>query len=238
MALSFRRVPAPEETAPQHIDFDALNDAELMELLVHGEDRALMPLVDRYGGRVRTYLGHITRDGSWADDLTQEVFVRVFESAASFDPRFAFQVWIFRIARNLSVDLLRRQSTQKKMKEALTEQAQEGERQALHRHASTSPLQGLVDVEFAEHFERALKRLPEIFRSVFVLREVEGLAYEEIAEVVGATPKTVSTRLHRARLQLRKLLAPYLDPLREDRGNENGPRDASDCNAASEEDDS
>jgi RNA polymerase sigma-70 factor (ECF subfamily) len=196
-------------------DFDALHDAELMQLLVHGEDRALMPLVDRYGSRVRTYLGHVTRDGSWADDLTQEVFVRVFESATTFDPRFAFQVWIFRIARNLAVDLLRRQSTQRKLVDAMEERVAEGERQAIRSRAASSPLQGLVDVEFAEHFERALKRLPEIFRTVFVLREVEGLAYEEIAEVVDASPKTVSTRLHRARLQLRKLLAPYLDPFRE-----------------------
>jgi RNA polymerase sigma-70 factor (ECF subfamily) len=215
MALPFRRVPSPEVNAPPRIDFEVLSDAELMQLLVHGDDRALMPLIDRYGSRVRTYLGHVTRDGSWADDLTQEVFVRVFESAGSFDPRFAFQVWVFRIARNLAVDLLRRQTTQRKLRDTLEERAAETERQSIVRRAASSPLQGLVEVEFAEHFERALKRLPEIFRTVFVLREVEGLAYEEIAEVVDASPKTVSTRLHRARLQLRKLLAGYLDPFRE-----------------------
>lgn len=215
MALPFRRVPSPEVAAPTRIDFEALSDAELMQLLVHGDDRALLPLIDRYGSRVRTYLGHVTRDGSWADDLTQEVFVRVFESATTFDPRFAFQVWVFRIARNLAVDLLRRQSTQRKLRDTLEERAAESERQAIRRRAASSPLQGLVEVEFAEHFERALKRLPEIFRTVFVLREVEGLAYEEIAEVVDASPKTVSTRLHRARLQLRRLLSPYLDPFRE-----------------------
>ncbi|MBK9384555.1 MAG: sigma-70 family RNA polymerase sigma factor [Planctomycetes bacterium] len=215
MALPFRRVPSPELSAPPRVDFEALSDAELMQLLVHGEDRALMPLIDRYGGRVRTYLGHVTRDGSWADDLTQEVFVRVFESSGTYDPRFAFQVWVFRIARNLAVDLLRRQSTQRKLRDSLEERAVETERQSIRHRAASSPLQGLVEVEFAEHFERALRRLPEIFRTVFVLREVEGLAYEEIAEVVDASPKTVSTRLHRARLQLRKLLATYLDPFRE-----------------------
>lgn len=225
MTLPFRRVVSHDEPAPKGVDFDALLDAELMQLLVHGEDRALVPLVDRYGSRVRTYLGHVTRDGTWADDLTQEVFVRVYESAATYDPRFAFQVWIFRIARNLSVDLLRRQSTQRKLKVALEERVAEGERQAIRQRAASSPLQGLVDLEFAEHFERALKRLPEIFRSVFVLREVEGLSYEEIAEVVDASPKTVSTRLHRARLQLRKHLAPYLDPLREGSSKGASPHD-------------
>ena len=174
------------------------------------DETALDELIARYGGRVKTYLAHLLRDPTWADDLTQEVFLRVYERANTYDPRWSFSVWLFRIARNLAVDLLRREKVHRRTVESVKEgvtPAPEGP----PSEDTASPLQRLERRELNEQFQRALRRLPEVFRSVFVLKEIEGMSYEEIATVIGAPVKTVSSRLHRARGHLRRLLSPYLE---------------------------
>lgn len=118
-----------------------------------------------------------------------------------------FAVWIFRVARNLALDHLRRGKVQER---ALDGVASAWEGPTSPRHLSRTPERQLESVEFGRELERALRSLPEDMRSVFLLREREGLSYGQIAEVIGVPSKTVSTRLHRARAKLRGELAPYL----------------------------
>ena len=214
MPRLFRKTQLESEGASTAATADVYTeatDAALMECLTRGDEVALDEVIQRWGARVRTYLGHLVRDASWADDLTQEVFVRVFERASTYNPAWSFSVWLFRIARNLCVDLMRREDVHHRAMDSIREGRTAPEGTAPTASQSRSPLSHLQDAELHQQYQQALERLPEAFRSVFVLKEMEGLSYEEIAEVVGAPVKTVSSRLHRARTQLRKQLTRYLD---------------------------
>ncbi len=182
----------------------AVSDERLAAELLAGDACALERLIGRYGLRVRAYVGRLVQDPGWADDITQEVFVRVFERIHQFGDGFRFSVWLFRIARNLALDLVRR------------EQLRQGscalDLSALPATAAGSPAAIAVGREFAMAFDRALARLSEPFRSVFLLREREQMTYEEIADIVGTSAKTVSSRLHRARQHLQEALARHLEP--------------------------
>jgi len=188
-------------------DLESLTDAQLVERLRDGDESSLDEVIGRYGARVRTYLGLLVRDQTWAEDLTQETFVRVMENAATYHPQYPFSVWLFRIARNLAIDLLRRDKIHQRAMDTLKSEPQAFDPRS---RRSSSPLSQLEERELNHQFEGAVQRLPESFRTVFLLRHFEGMSYEEIADVVGVPLKTVSTRLHRARTQLRHYLASYL----------------------------
>ena len=176
-----------------------------MARLHRGDTAVLDVLIDRHGGRVRTYLGHVVRDPSWAEDLTQETFVRVLERAGEYDPAWPLAVWLLRISRNLAIDLMRRERARRL---ALIRW------RAADWRASSAPsaMQHAERDELALRLDAAVGQLAEPFRSAFVLREVEQLSYEAIAAIMDTTVKTVSTRLHRARRQLRKRLRALIDP--------------------------
>ncbi len=172
-----------------------VDDAVLLRRAAQQADGAVEELVARHGDRVCTFLTRFVRDAAWAEDLTQETLLRALQESATYDPRWPLRSWLFRIARNLALDLLRRESS----------------RQQRNRHARDAAFVPPAAVtvehqEFQHALERALQQLPEPFRTVFVLRDGEDLSYEEIAAVLGISVKTVSSRLHRARQQLRALL--------------------------------
>jgi len=181
----------------QHVPDDVL-----LGRAAHGEAPAVDAFVDRFGDRLCSFLVRIVRDRAWADDLVQEVFVRILRDAHRYDPRWPVQVWLFRIGRNLALDLLRREAAHRNRIEQL---------------AASPPCNAPAAVTTAEHrefqvaLEQALQQLPEGFRSVFLLRDGEGLSYEEIGAVLGISAKTVSSRLHRARGQLRGSLQRHFD---------------------------
>jgi RNA polymerase sigma-70 factor (ECF subfamily) len=179
-----------------------LDDTTLMARLSEGDGAALDAVVARHAGRVRSYLAHLLDDSGWADDLTQEVFVRVHTRARSYDGRWPLLVWLLRIARNLAVDLVRRERVAGRG-------SARGEIDSPIDHHT--PLAAAEASEFRTALRRALAQLPEPLRTVFVLREIELLDYDEIAAVLGVPAKTVSTRLHRARTRLRTLLASHLE---------------------------
>jgi RNA polymerase sigma-70 factor (ECF subfamily) len=186
----------PREREPAD---DPATDAALLRRATAGDALAFEALVERWGDRVHGFLAHLLRDHGAADDVAQETFVRVFERASTFDPRQAFAVWLLRIARNLAIDRLRRTALERavaaKAAAAASPYARERE-----------PPEALVEHEFGERFRAALAELAEPFRTAFVLREFEGLSYEEIGAITDVSPKTVSTRLCRAREQLRAAL--------------------------------
>ncbi len=177
-----------------------LEDEALIAALANRVDFALDELVERLGSRVRGYVYRIVRDVGWSDDVTQEVFVRAYENAKSFDPQWSAAVWLLSIARNLSIDLLRREGVR----------ADRDETVAVDAFASPA-IASAEARELQRALDRALSSIPESFRSVFVLREQQGLAYEEIAQVLGISVKTVSSRLHRCRVELKKRLEGFLE---------------------------
>ena len=156
-------------------------------------------IVDQHTARVYRLAYRLTGNPHDAEDLTQEVFVRVFRSLDTYTPG-TFEGWLHRVTTNLFLDGARR-------KQRIRFDALSDERAARLRSSLPSPDIAYADMHFEDDVERALATLPPDFRAAVVLCDVEGLSYEEIAEILGAKLGTVRSRIHRGRAQLRAALA-------------------------------
>jgi RNA polymerase sigma factor (sigma-70 family) len=156
-------------------------------------------IVDKHTARVYRLAYRLTGNPHDAEDLTQEVFVRVFRSLDTYTPG-TFEGWLHRVTTNLFLDGARR-------KQRIRFDALSDERAARLRSSSPSPDMAYADMHFEDDVERALATLPPDFRAAVVLCDVEGLSYEEIAEILDAKLGTVRSRIHRGRAQLRAALA-------------------------------
>jgi RNA polymerase sigma-70 factor, ECF subfamily len=146
-------------------------------------------MFDQHGPAVRRYLRRLTWEPSTVDDLTQEVFLRVVRSAGQYEPRERECAWVFRIARNVLLDHRRREARNL-----------EDTRPADTRLAATQAT--------ATDLRQALARLPGDDRDAFLLGEIGGLTYAEIASMTETTVPSVRSRIYRARLALREMLPP------------------------------
>jgi RNA polymerase sigma-70 factor (ECF subfamily) len=153
-------------------------------------------LFARYQDRLRRYLSRASGQTELARDLTQEVFLRVSRVVIPVAPENQLAGWLFRIARNVALDHQRQRN--RRPEEALEPSA-----------AAKGPSQ-----EAAMALNEALSTLNEIDRDVFLMREMSGLSYDEIANACELTPDAVRNRIHRSRLHLREVLAASLAPLR------------------------
>ena len=156
-------------------------------------------VVEQHSDRVFRLAYRLTGDRHDAEDLTQEVFVRVFRSLDGYVPG-TLEGWLHRITTNLFLDSARRR--QRLRFDALSE-----ERAARLPSATPSPDIAYAEQTFDDDVERALATLPPDFRAAVVLCDVEGLSYEEIAEIMDAKLGTVRSRIHRGRAMLRRALA-------------------------------
>src|SRR5687768_8706758 len=156
-------------------------------------------VVERHSDRVYRLAYRLTGDRHDAEDLTQEVFVRVFRSLDTYTPG-TFEGWLHRITTNLFLDQARRR--QRIRFDALSD-----ERAGTLRSNSPAPDVAVADRLFDDDVEQALAALPPEFRAAVVLCDVEGLSYDEIADILGAKLGTVRSRIHRGRAMLRRALA-------------------------------
>jgi len=156
-------------------------------------------IVELHSDRVYRLAYRLTGNRHDAEDLTQEVFVRVFRSLDTYTPG-TFEGWLHRITTNLFLDQARRR--QRIRFDALSD-----ERASRLASRAPSPDAALVDTTFDDDVAQALAALPPEFRAAVVLCDVEGLTYEEIADILGAKLGTVRSRIHRGRAQLRTALA-------------------------------
>ncbi|MBI1759483.1 MAG: RNA polymerase sigma factor SigE [Actinobacteria bacterium] len=154
-------------------------------------------VVRQHGPRVYRLAYRLTGNPQDAEDLTQETFVRVFRSLASYRPG-TFEGWLHRITTNLFLDLVRRR--QRIRFDALPEDSE----RLVGRERS--PEQAYLDTHLDPDIQRALDALPPDFRVAVVLCDIEGLSYEEISATLGIKLGTVRSRIHRGRLQLREAL--------------------------------
>lgn len=184
----------------------AEDDVVLIARAREGDQEAFERLVAAYTPRVYSLVRQILRNATEAEDVTQEVFFKVFAKLASFREDSAFYTWLYRVAVNAATDHLKKRRH---------------DRTILVEDVATLPVVDLAETP-AEEFSRqdlrgavreAMARLPEKFRTILVLRELEGLAYEEIADVLAISLGTVESRIFRAREKLKKLLAPTLGAL-------------------------
>jgi RNA polymerase sigma factor (sigma-70 family) len=156
-------------------------------------------IVEQHSDRVYRLALRLTGNRHDAEDLTQEVFVRVFRSLHTYTPG-TFEGWLHRITTNLFLDQARR-------KQRIRFDPLSDERAARLASAAAAPDAAYADRTFDDDVEAALAALPPDFRAAVVLCDIEGLSYEEIAEILGAKLGTVRSRIHRGRGLLRAALA-------------------------------
>ncbi|MBD3368643.1 MAG: sigma-70 family RNA polymerase sigma factor [Candidatus Eisenbacteria bacterium] len=186
-------------------------DLEQVRAAQAGDRDAFDALITRYRDVVYAVAYRFARDPDLALDLAQDVFIRAYRGIGSFRGRSSFSTWLYRIAMNTCIDYTRKQSRSVASRSVPEEVAEFADAVPGERGPFLDPSENALAGELGEQIERAIEALPPYHKSVFVLYEIEGLSYKEIAEVVGCSIGTVMSRLHYARKKLRKMLAPYVD---------------------------
>ena len=193
-------------------------DAALVAELQAGSERAFAQLIDRYHQPLYSLIARSLQDPADASDITQEVFIKVFRSIRGFHSEASLRTWLYRIALREASNQRRWWSRHKRQEVAMdapcgrnSDCESEGDTLSLGAtlaDGGCSPFDHAARKELRERVEAALREVPEAFRTVLVLREVEGFAYEEIADILKVNLGTVKSRLTRGRAALRMLLAP------------------------------
>jgi RNA polymerase sigma-70 factor (ECF subfamily) len=182
-------------------------DIRLMELVGAGEEAAFEQLVERHQRLVIGTVGRMLGSGSDAEDIAQQVFVRVWKNAKRYEPRAKFTTWLLKITRNLVFNELRRRSRHPQV--PLQSESDEEER-PLKDEQAVAPDASLLEHELQQAVDAAIANLPETQRMAVVLRRYEELSYEEIAEALDQSVSAVKSLLFRARTELRVSLQRYL----------------------------
>jgi RNA polymerase sigma-70 factor (ECF subfamily) len=194
------------------IERKVLSDNELVERYLSGESRRFQELVERYQDRMINFIQRSIGDRDRAQDLAQEVFIRVYRHMKRFDPEKKFSTWIYTIASNLAKNELRNRSRNPLVLfQALTSSWEDDHRPLQFEDSSMRPDDLYRKRRLQELVEQAAAELPEHHREVFVLREIEGKSYEEIAEITGTQLGTVKSRLNRARNRFAQIIEPWLE---------------------------
>jgi RNA polymerase sigma-70 factor (ECF subfamily) len=187
-------------------------DSEVVQASLEGDPRAFGEIVTRYDQRLLNFVYRTIGDRERAQDLVQETFVRVYRHLHRFDQSKKFSTWIYTIASNLAKNELRNRSRNP----LVLFQTIKKNWDADHRPLEWEDTQYKPDDLFRKRHlkqkvEEAVKLLPEHHRIVFVLRELEGKTYEEIADITGCNLGTVKSRLNRARNNFASIIAPMID---------------------------
>jgi RNA polymerase sigma-70 factor, ECF subfamily len=190
----------------------SMDDADVVGMFLEGETRAFEELVDRYQGRLVNFIYRTIGDRDRAEDLTQEAFIRVHRHIARFDRTKKFSTWVYTIASNLAKNELRNRSRNPMVLfQSLREQQRDEEERPIEFEDPASRPDDLYRKRHLQSLvEQSVARLPAHHREVFVLRELEGKSYEEIADVTGVHLGTVKSRLNRARTAFASLIEPFL----------------------------
>ena len=185
------------------------SNAALMARVQAGDLDAFEPLVRRYERRLFGYFLNLVEDPATAADLAQETFVRVYRAAGRYQESGKFESWLFRIAANLVRSRQRRPD--QRMPHLSLEEAPAGARELASHGREARPDEAAWRAELRDALQKALPRLPFVFREAVLLRDVEGRSYREIAEMLGVEEGTVKSRAHRGRKHLKELLAPMFE---------------------------
>jgi RNA polymerase sigma-70 factor (ECF subfamily) len=176
-----------------------LTDEQVVERVLAGDTSLFEVIMRRYNQRLYRAARAITRSDSEAEDVLQDAYVRAFQHLSQYRGQAAFGAWLTRIAVNEAIARLR---LSKKF-----EPLEDSEGEVVHMSSSDrNPEQSAADSEARALLEQAVERLPDNYRIVYMLREVEELSTAETAEVLEASEENVKVRLHRARALLRKQL--------------------------------
>jgi RNA polymerase sigma-70 factor, ECF subfamily len=186
------------------------NDQQLVQRVQAGDKAAFNLLVLKYQHRVLKLVGRFVSDPTEAEDVAQEAFIKAYRALASFRGDSAFYTWLYRIAINTAKNALVSSRRRPVDFDLDLQDPEQYDRHAKLKESDT-PEGVLLTEEIREVVEKAMEQLPEDLRTAIVLRELEGLSYEEIAEAMDCPVGTVRSRIFRAREAIDKKLKPLLD---------------------------
>jgi len=202
--------PTPPPAAPPSADTDLM----LVERTVAGDQKAFELLVLKYQRRIERLIGRMVRDVDLVEDIAQETFIRAYRALAQFRGEAQFYTWLYRIAVNTAKKALGDLKRDPLVSEsALRGRDDDDETSSVENELTTSetPETVLAAKEIAATVNAAMEALPEELRQAVTLREIEGLSYEEIAEVMNCPIGTVRSRIFRAREAISAKVKPMLE---------------------------
>ena len=193
----------------------ATDDLTLVTRVRQGDQRAFRLLVERYQRKVFSVALGMLKDKEEAMDVSQEAFVKVYKYLDHFKGDSSFYTWLYRITVNICIDVLRKKNALKgeqvEFDETVKMDAAEANIGSLGSQLGTNPQKAALRRELAEKINAALQEVPEKHRAILLLREVEGMSYEDLARTLEIPKGTVMSRLFHARLKVQKILSEYLE---------------------------
>lgn len=184
-------------------------DNDLTLRFRHGDPAAMREVVDLYEGSLYNFGLRICGHKQDAEDILQDTFLNAFRNPQSFRGESGLKTWLFRIAANACFKKRRRKKGQPEFELSLEELLPSGEAEARFQipDPGGDPSRRMLDSELRRILAEGMQSLPPIYRMVFDLRDMEGFSTEETAHIMGISPQAVKSRLHRARLYLRKTIS-------------------------------
>ncbi len=192
-------VEQPKEASLQEKD-----DETLITIIQNGDESTFRILVERYQERVRNLIYSVFHESEIVDDLSQEVFIKVYEALPLFRFESSFYTWLYRIAINKSRDELRKRKIRRFLSLQVILESPDAE--IKHNMVSTQH-----DAEAQELVAKGLQMIPEKFRIPIILKDINGFTYEEMSKMMECELGTVKSRLSRARTMLRDVLRPLME---------------------------
>src|SRR3954469_25029657 len=207
--VAFNQRPAAPSVR-EHLK--TLDDGGVVEAFLGGQERAFQELAERYQTRLLNFIYRTIGDRERAEALVQEVFIRVYRHLHRFDRSKKFSTWVYTIASNLAKNELRNRSRNPLVLfQTVQKNFQDEDRPLQFEDTTSRPDDMYRKRHLREIVEESVAKLPEHHRNVFILRELEGKSYEEIAEITECNLGTVKSRLNRARNSFAEIIAPYVD---------------------------
>ncbi len=192
------------------IEMKDLTDEELMLVFKGGNNNAFDMLFDKYRNRIFRYVCYVYNLFSWnrdiSEDIVQEVFIKMVKGKETYNPELKFSTWLYSIARNLCINKMKSRS--------FMDDRNTYPLDAVYNIAASKQPDAVSNIEkneFRKVVEQIAGELPVKYKEVFVLHELNGLPYDEIAGILGANENTIRTHFHRARNLLKEKIRPYLE---------------------------
>ena len=193
----------------------ATDDLTLVKRVRSGDQRAFKLLVERYQRKVYAVALGMLKDKEEAMDVSQEAFVKVYKYLDHFKGDSSFYTWLYRITVNICIDVMRRKNAAggdtEEFAESIANDLSEARIGALGSRLGPNPQKSALRRELAEKIQEALAAVPEKHRAILLLREIEGMSYEDLSRTLDIPKGTVMSRLFHARAKVQKILSEYLE---------------------------
>jgi RNA polymerase sigma-70 factor (ECF subfamily) len=203
--------PGQRASITTHGRGDPLDDQELVSAVRNGDSDAFRTLFERYNRRAYALAFGVLRNQDDALDVVQDAFIKAHKYLDKFEGNSSFYTWLYRIVMNLAIDHLRKHRRVRPVELDETRLESEGDEWLLPRILGGNPGRALLDKQIRGRIDQALDELSENHRTVLVMRELEGLSYEDMAQAMRCSKGTIMSRLFHARRNMQKRLLDLID---------------------------